>query len=103
MVTSLRQLLALLCLLAAAAPVTAAQPGAERILAEAGFWGSRLVVEHLVTDRLPYADNFVELIADGWTIARKPALEGADDWPHWAHGPDNNPVSADSVIRPRRQ
>ena len=26
-------------------------------------------------------------------------MEGADDWPHWAHGPDNNPVSTDSVIR----
>jgi outer membrane protein assembly factor BamB len=109
-----------------------------------GFWGSRLVVERLATDRLPYADNFVDLVvvdnpqgisaaevlrvvrpcgcalvkgetelaadlgragfqvetaADGWTVGRKPAMDGADDWPHWAHGPDNNPVSSDTVIR----
>ncbi|MHC4404902.1 MAG: outer membrane protein assembly factor BamB family protein [Planctomycetota bacterium] len=36
---------------------------------------------------------------DGWTLARKPAPTGADDWTHWSHGPDNNPVSADAVIR----
>jgi len=36
---------------------------------------------------------------DGWTVARKPPLEGASDWPHWSHGPDNNPVSRDTVIQ----
>ena len=192
MVTSLYQLLVPLCLVAAA-PLPAAPPNAETMIAEAGIskgicsvpncgdgslaleiarqseflvhafdrdlaqvngataraeqagvWGSRLVVERLTTDHLPYADNFVDLVvvdesqgisaaevfrvvrprgcaivkgetelaaglgragfqvkttADGWTIARKPAMKGADDWPHWAHGPDNNPVSTDSVIR----
>jgi len=34
-----------------------------------------------------------------WKLARKPALEGTDDWPHWSHGPDNNPVSSDTAIR----
>ncbi|MHC4744533.1 MAG: outer membrane protein assembly factor BamB family protein [Planctomycetota bacterium] len=29
----------------------------------------------------------------------KPPLEGVDDWTHWEHGPDNNPVSTDQVIK----
>ena len=29
----------------------------------------------------------------------KPMLEGVDDWSHWEHGPDNNPVSTDQVIQ----
>lgn len=37
--------------------------------------------------------------ADGWSVARKPPLEGAGDWSHWSHGPDNNPVSHDTVVR----
>lgn len=34
-----------------------------------------------------------------WVLFRKPALEGIDQWSHWEHGPDNNPVSTDRVIR----
>ncbi len=29
----------------------------------------------------------------------KPALDGVDDWTHWFHRPDNNPVSTDAVIK----
>ncbi len=29
----------------------------------------------------------------------KPPVSGVDDWSHWEHGPDNNPVSTDQVIR----
>lgn len=29
----------------------------------------------------------------------KPPLDGADNWSHWEHGPDNNPVSNDEVIK----
>ncbi len=32
------------------------------------------------------------------TLIRKPALEGADDWSHWQHGPDNNNVSEDQRV-----
>ncbi len=34
-----------------------------------------------------------------WVELHKPAMKGADDWSHWERGPDNNPVSADQVIR----
>jgi outer membrane protein assembly factor BamB len=29
----------------------------------------------------------------------KPPLSGADEWSHWEHAPDNNPVSNDTVIK----
>jgi outer membrane protein assembly factor BamB len=32
-------------------------------------------------------------------VVTKPPLEGVDDWTHWEHGPDNNPVSTDAVIK----
>jgi len=34
-----------------------------------------------------------------WDVAMKPPTAGVDDWSHWEHGPDNNPVSTDTVIR----
>jgi len=34
-----------------------------------------------------------------WAVVTKPPLEGAADWTHWEHGPDNNPVSRDTAIR----
>ena len=29
----------------------------------------------------------------------KPPLKGAGEWSHWEHGPDNNPMSEDAVIK----
>ena len=34
-----------------------------------------------------------------WVELFKPVPEGIDDWPTWEHGPDNNPVSTDRVIK----
>jgi len=34
-----------------------------------------------------------------WALVTKPPLAGVDDWTHWEHGPDNNPVSTDTVIK----
>ncbi len=34
-----------------------------------------------------------------WAKITKPDLEGIDEWTHWEHGPDNNPVSTDQVIK----
>ncbi|MCX5759547.1 MAG: class I SAM-dependent methyltransferase, partial [Candidatus Hydrogenedentes bacterium] len=36
---------------------------------------------------------------DTWFVLAKPAISGVDDWSHWEHGPDNNPVSTDTVIK----
>jgi len=36
---------------------------------------------------------------EGVVILRKRPLEGVDQWNHWEHGPDNNPVSTDQVIK----
>ncbi|MCH2373376.1 MAG: PQQ-binding-like beta-propeller repeat protein [Planctomycetes bacterium] len=34
-----------------------------------------------------------------WVQFRKPPMEGAGEWSHWEHGPDNNPVANDTVIK----
>jgi len=33
-----------------------------------------------------------------WAELTKDCPEGVDSWSHWEHGPDNNPVSTDTVI-----
>ena len=34
-----------------------------------------------------------------WGQITKPQPKGTDSWSHWEHGPDNNPVSTDAVIK----
>jgi len=34
-----------------------------------------------------------------WVEITKPQPKGTDSWSHWEHGPDNNPVSTDTVIK----
>jgi outer membrane protein assembly factor BamB len=41
----------------------------------------------------------VILGASTWSKFSKPPLEGAGNWSHWEHGPDNNPVSEDTIIK----
>ena len=124
--------------------------------AQAGLGINRIAVEQGATDRLPYAENLVDLIvANGvqqsaqpaevlralrpggialirqpqqgedelrswqqaataagaqhiqawksggttWIRFTKPTPKGIDEWTHWEHGPDNNPVSTDSQIK----
>ncbi len=44
--------------------------------------------------------SFVERGGTGQiAVVVKPPIEGADDWSHWYHAPDNNPLSADTAIR----
>jgi outer membrane protein assembly factor BamB len=33
-----------------------------------------------------------------WAIVKMPPLKGGDDWSHYYHGPDGNPVSRDTVF-----
>ena len=42
--------------------------------------------------------EFLQAEGRTWFKATKPAPQGTDDWPHWQHGPDNNPASGDRVI-----
>ena len=44
----------------------------------------------------------VSVIEDGtglWARLTKQRPAGLDEWSHWEHGPDNNPVSSDAVIK----
>jgi outer membrane protein assembly factor BamB len=102
----------------------------------AGLWGSQIVVEECGLQRLPHADNTVDVLvvlpppggqsfdvpaSEAMRVLRpggvvlqcsaeaagvravkrtiKPEPKGFDDWSHWEHGPDNNPVSTDQVIK----
>ncbi len=80
-------------------------------------------------DRLPYAENLVDLLVseaplrlpkdelmrvlspggvayirqiDRWQKIVKPWPEAIDDWTHNLHGPDGNPVAQDRVVGPPR-
>ena len=35
-------------------------------------------------------------------VLRRRMPQGIDSWTHWEHGPDNNPVSEDQVIKARK-
>lgn len=106
-----------------------AQPGSEsgaaalrKAAARASLLGTRVFVEEGALDRIHLSDNvadFLVLSNDAGTpqreilralrpqgVARwgeqqvtKPELEGADDWSHPYHGPDNNPQSEDKRVR----
>jgi len=45
----------------------------------------------------------VEIGGKPWHVIRKPWPAEIDEWTHWLHGPDGNPVAADRVVGlPRR-
>ncbi|MCX7825581.1 MAG: PQQ-binding-like beta-propeller repeat protein [Verrucomicrobiae bacterium] len=90
-----------------------------------GLYG-KVSVEHWNGQRLPYVDNFVNLLVvsgecrvandellrvlapNGVVVAqhasritlRKPWPREIDEWTHYLHGPDNNAVANDSVVGP---
>ena len=64
--------------------------------------GSDADVEQLARDAETAGAQQIEIVRDthgAWVRFIKPPLQGIDEWTHWEHGPDNNPVSSDSVIR----
>jgi outer membrane protein assembly factor BamB len=99
---------------------------ARRHIRSLGLYGP-VSVARFRGERLPYADNLVNLVvsenlgkvpmtevmrvlcpngvayikADGrWTKKAKPWPEGMDQWTHYLHGPDGNPVANDSIVGP---
>jgi outer membrane protein assembly factor BamB len=93
-----------------------------------GYGLDRFIGEPWSAETLPHADNSVDLVlvllpagevGDSLKASIKAALRpggkaffqgtpgaavkarpaGAGDWSHWEHGPDNNPVSEDQLIR----
>ncbi len=103
---------------------------ARKHIASLGLSGS-VSVKHWTRDFLPYADNLVNLFvcedlgdvspdevtrvlapggvalvksgARDWTKTVKPWPEEIDQWTHWLHGPDNNPVAKDLLVGPPRR
>ncbi len=96
--------------------------------AETNKWSQdRLIAENWGKTSLPHADNTVDLVLgfvaetpelateaervlspggkavfglpQPGTFRVKPAQAGVDNWTHWEHSPDNNPVSNDTVIK----
>ena len=97
---------------------------ARRSIAAAELLG-KVTVEQFAGDRLPYADNIVNLLVvedagavteqelqrvlvprgaaylredDGWRKIVKPRPKNIDEWTHFLHGPDNNAVAKDTAV-----
>jgi hypothetical protein len=113
------------CLAAGAGPVESARGK----LLKSGLYGL-ITAETWREANLPFADNVVSLmlvfeqgnvpeseiprvvrpdgeiltLSDGtWQSRRKPRPAEIDEWTHWRHGPDRNPVSKDRLVEvPRR-
>lgn len=57
--------------------------------------------EHEEIRRVLRPDGVAYLKIDGrWQTIRKPRPEEMDDWTHYDHGPNGNPVSADALVKP---
>ena len=103
---------------------------ARQTIRQAGVYGPVSVEQWTDPTRLPYAENLVNLLVaeepgrvprsevlrvlaprgvaclskDGrWTTIVKPWPAGMDEWAHWMHAPDGNPVSRDELVGPPRQ
>ena len=44
-------------------------------------------------------DALYKSVTNNVIVLRKPAAKDTDDWPLWQHGPDNNPITTDQVIK----
>jgi len=97
---------------------------ARKYIQSLGLYG-RVSIDRFDGQRLPYIDNLVNLIVakvlgdvpmaevmrvlapkgvvyiqrnGKWTKTVKPRPNEIDEWTHYLHGPDNNPVADDSII-----
>ncbi len=91
---------------------------------------ARVWVDRLAGDRLPYAEQMVNLLVSDdlggvgmdevlrvlvphgvayvkrggrWAKTVKPWPDAIDEWTHWLHGPDGNAVARDTVAGPPRR
>ncbi|MBN1417426.1 MAG: PQQ-binding-like beta-propeller repeat protein, partial [Planctomycetes bacterium] len=77
------------------------RPGGKAIIGRRGDAGWRETMDPLVASARA-AGASVQVSVDrlgAWVELAKPTPDGIDVWSHWEHGPDNNPVSTDRVIR----
>lgn len=71
------------------------RPGGKAVIGGTGTAGQSL-------KQWAGGNSAVEVIEhDGghWAVITGPPVPGAADWPHWEHGPDNNPLSEDTALR----
>jgi outer membrane protein assembly factor BamB len=102
---------------------------ARKHISSLGLYG-KVSVERLGAQRLPYADNMVNLVisanlgeitqdevmrvlapkgvsyiktGDKWVKQIKPRPKNIDEWTHYLHGPSNNAVAKDTVVGPPKR
>ncbi len=101
---------------------------ARKYIRSVGLYGN-VSVDQWKGKRLPYIDNLINLVVlqsrrageiprrellrvlapngvacikrgDSWTKITKPRPKEMDEWTHYLHGPDGNPVASDSMVGP---
>ncbi len=101
---------------------------ARQHISKLGLYG-KISANQLIDDTLPYADSLVNLLVvekagqitrdemlrvlvpqgvlyikegEKWQKIVKPVEKQRDEWTHFLHGPDGNPVAKDSLVGPPR-
>jgi len=60
--------------------------------------GAGAATEAQLRQWAPRAARMPRDVSRTWVVFEKPRLDGAANWSHWEHAPDNNAVSEDTVI-----
>jgi outer membrane protein assembly factor BamB len=73
-------------------------PGGKAIIGTTGGTTAQQVDRWILAGRVE-SGKIRETDSGMWLRFSKPVPAGIDDWSHWEHSPDNNPVSTDQVIK----
>ena len=99
-----------IAVIAADAPLATTGLTAKELLRALTPLGSAIVAKSPAGDELVAALKTAgatapakAVAASGWTILRKPWPANIDEWTHYLHGPDGNPVAQDRVVGPPAQ
>ena len=78
------------------------RPGSLAVLgnADAEALTATALTAALAATGMTVGSEIVEQGAGRWALYRKPVPATDDDWSHWYHGPDNNPVGTDQTLKP---